>query len=129
MTLENITRREKSLFRTKIGLRTDTSPEELRLLLAKVTGLLREHPKVASDPVRVRLVGFGEASIDIDIHCHILTNNLDQFMAIREQLLLRIMEAITTTGTALAVSSRVLTIGEPVKRDMVREVQARRSAG
>ena len=129
MTLENISRREKSPFRTKIGLRPDTSPEELRLLLAKIRSLLREHPKVDSEPLRVRLVGFGEASIDIEIHCHILTNNLDQFLGIREQLLLRIIEAITTAGTALAVSSRVLSIGEPAKRDMLQEVQLRRSAG
>jgi MscS family membrane protein len=129
MTLENLSRRKKFLFRTKIGLRPDTSPEELRLLLAKVVSLLRENPKVDSNPFRVRLVGFAEASIDIEIHCHILTNNLDQFMTIREHLLLQIMEAITTAGTALAVSSRVLSIGEPVKRDMLREVQIRRSTG
>jgi MscS family membrane protein len=108
MNLENITRRDKSLFHTRMSLRSETTPEQLRALLLKITNLLQQHPRIGSEALRVHLVGFGESSLDIEVNCHILTGNLEEFMAIREDLLLRIMELVAEVGTALAVPSRVL---------------------
>jgi MscS family membrane protein len=113
MNLENISRRDKSLFRTRIGLRQETEPERLRSLLLKISSLLRQHPKVESDGAFwVRLVGFGEDSLEIEISCHVWASRLDQFMAIREEMLLRIMELIADAGTGFAVPSRLLYMPE-----------------
>ena len=112
MNVENISRRDKSLFRTKIGLRPETSPAQLRSLLAEIRTLLRRHPNVDSDVLRVRFVGFGEAMLDVEVNCHILTSNLDEFMAIREELLLGIMDCVTSVGTGLAIPSRLLYMPE-----------------
>jgi len=54
------------------------------------------------------LIGFGESSLDVEIHCHILTGIPNEFFAIREELLLRIMDLINNAGTALALPSRAL---------------------
>jgi MscS family membrane protein len=112
MNLENISRREKTLFHTTLGLQYESSPRQLRSLLDKITSLLRQHPKIESEALRVRLVGFGEAGFEVEINCHILTSNLDEFMAIREDLLLRIVDLVFETGATLAIPSRVLYLSE-----------------
>lgn len=112
MNLENISRRDMSLFRTRMGLKYDTSPAQMRALLGNITSLLRHHPKVDKGGLRVRLVGFGDTSLDVQINCRILTGNLDQFTAIREDLLLHIIELVADAGSALAIPSRLLYLNE-----------------
>jgi MscS family membrane protein len=112
MNLENSSRRDKSLFHTTIELRYETTPDHLRSLLAGITSLLYMHPRVGTEALRVRLVGFGEAGLEVEVNGRILTSNLDEFMAIREELLLRTMELVSDTGTGLAIPSRLLYMTE-----------------
>ena len=121
MNVENISRRDKSRFRTEIGLQYDTSPAQLRALLAEIRSLLRQHPNVDSDVLRVRLVGFEENRLDVVVDCHILTSDLDEFMAIREHLLLRIMELVAAAGIGLAIPGRALYMAEGGEQDALAE--------
>ena len=122
MNLENISRRDKSLFHTRIGLRYETTPDQLRSLLAAITSLLQQHPKIDSEALRVRLVGFSETGLDVELNCRILTGKFDEFMAIRGDLLLRTMELVAEAGTALAVPSRIVYMPEAEKSEINREV-------
>jgi MscS family membrane protein len=108
MNIENLSRYDKNSVRTTIRLQRETSPEQLRSLLAKMQALLRNDPRVDLNVARVRLIGFGESSLDVEIYCHILTGDWNEFLAIREDLLLRIMDLITDAGTGLAFPSRTL---------------------
>jgi MscS family membrane protein len=108
MNVENLSRDNKSAFRAKIGLRHQTSPEQLRSLLRELPALLRRHPKVDPDVARARFVGFGESSLDIEIHCDILTSDFNEFLVIREDLLLQIMDLVTGAGAEFAVPARAL---------------------
>ena len=108
MNLENISRQDKSLFRSTIGLRQETSPDQLRSLLIKMRALLHQHPKVGAEAARVRLIGIGESSLDIQVNCYILTSDIGEFLAIREELLLRIMDLVADSATGFAVPSRAL---------------------
>jgi MscS family membrane protein len=108
MNVENLSRRDKRLFETTIHLRQDTSPEQLRSLIAEMRTLLDRHPKVDPNVARVRLVGFGDDSVDVELHCLILTTALDEYFAIREELLLRIMNLIADTGTGFAIPGRAI---------------------
>ena len=112
MNLENLSRSDTSLFRTTIGLRHETSPDQLRSLLKEMPALLRQHPKVDPDVARVRFIGFGESSLDIQVHCHILTGNIAEFLAIREELLLQIMDLVAGAGVEFAVPARTLYVAQ-----------------
>jgi MscS family membrane protein len=108
MSIENLSRYERNSFRTTIGLQHETSPDQMRAVLKEIQALLSRHPKVDPNVARVRLIGFGESSLDVQIHCHVLTGVWTEFLAIREELLLQIMDAIAGAGTALALPSRTL---------------------
>lgn len=110
MNVENLSRRDKHLFRTKIGLRCETSPDQLRSLLREMRFLLDRHPKVDPSVARVRFVGFGESSLDVEIFCHVLTVDWNEFLGLREELLLQIMEQVAEAGVELAFPSRTVYI-------------------
>ena len=108
MNVENLTRRDMRRFYAKFGLRQETSPDQLRSLLDKMRALLRQHPKVDPNAARVRFVGFGESSLDVEIDCNMLIPNLHEFFAVREELYLGIMDLIVQVGSGLASPARIL---------------------
>jgi len=108
MNLENISRSDKSLLRTKIELRRETSPEQLSTLLKEMRILLRNHQEVEPETARVRLMGFGESSLEVEVFCHIRVTALPEFLAIREDLLLQIMRLVAAAGVEFAFPSRSL---------------------
>lgn len=108
MNVENLSRIDRSLFKTTLALRRETTSEQLRSLLKEIPALLISHQKVDPNFARVRFIGFGESSLDMEIRCHITTGNLEEFLAIREELLLRIMDLVINAGVGFAVPARAI---------------------
>jgi len=108
MNLENLSRRERFLFEITIGLRQETSPELLRSFLTEVRALLLADSRVAREKFRVHFTGIGESSFDLEIFCYILTSDLGEFLAIREDLLLHILDLMAAKGIGLASPVRTL---------------------
>ena len=108
MNVENLSRIDMSLFKTTLALRRETTPEQLRTLVREITLLLSDHAKVNPGFARVWFVGFGESSVDLEIRCQILTGNLEQFFAIREELLLEIMDLVKNMGAEFAIPARAV---------------------
>ena len=103
MNIENISRRDKRLFQARLGLRYETSPDRLRALLTEIRTLLLNHPKVDRQVARARFVAVAESSLDIDVAALILTRDPNEFLAIREELLLGIVELTSAAGAEFAV--------------------------
>jgi len=108
MTVENLTRRDKMLFEVKLGLRYETTPDQLRAVLAETRRMLYEHPKVEQSSASIRFTGFKDVSLGLDASCYLLTTNDSEFAAIREDLLLRILEIVQAAGTGFALPSRTI---------------------
>jgi MscS family membrane protein len=106
MQIENFTRRDRMLFRTTLGLRYETTPEQLRYVLAKLRELLIAHPMVSPDPARVRFVGFGAYSLDVEIFAYVLSADYNAYMGVLEDLNLRIMDLVEEAGTGFAFPSQ-----------------------
>jgi len=112
MNVENLSRRDKNLFQTNIGLRYETTPEQLRSVLTGISRLLAEHSKVDPAVRRVRFIGFGQSSLDIEIFCLVLTRDWNEFLEIRESLLLKIMDLVANEGTSMAFPSRTVYLNQ-----------------
>jgi MscS family membrane protein len=111
MNVENLSRRDKMLFRTNLGLRVETSADQLRYVLAQVRRLLYEHPKVETEGARIRFIAIDSSALTLELFCYILTRNVPEFLAIREDLLLRIMDIVKDSGTDFAFPSQTLYLG------------------
>jgi MscS family membrane protein len=107
----NLSAFDRMLLATTLGLRYETTGDQLRFLLAEVRELLHAHPKTihtTADPVRVRFVGFGDFALNVAIRVYIQTPNRNEFLAIQEDILLRIMNLVKQAGTGFAFPSRTL---------------------
>ncbi|HUB02623.1 MAG TPA: mechanosensitive ion channel family protein [Terriglobales bacterium] len=111
MNVENLSRRDKILFNPSLGVRAETSPDQLRYLLAELRRLLYEHPKVESSSARVRLASCDPSGYGLEVFSYVLTRDFAEFTAIREDLLLRVIEIVTQSGTGLAFPSQTLYLG------------------
>lgn len=112
MRLETLSARDRILFHPVVGLRYETTPGQLRLVMAGVRQLLSEHPSVDFDSVRVRLVRLGVGSLDVDIFAYIFTRDWNEFLKIQEELLLGIMEVVEKAGTGMAFPTQRLYLAD-----------------
>jgi MscS family membrane protein len=111
LQLESFTARDRIRFVHTIGLRYETSPDELRTVLAALRELLRSHPRVHPDPARVRFVGFGAYSLDFEIFAYLTTRDYDEYLELAEELLLRIAETVLENGAEFAFPSQTVYVG------------------
>ena len=105
MKLENFERRSKIRWAPKLGLRYETKPDQMRLVLLRIKELLIGHPMVLNDPARVRFVGFGPSSLDVEIFSFINAQDLHQYWAVVEDLNLKLMSIVEECGTGFAFPS------------------------
>jgi MscS family membrane protein len=135
MQIVNFTRRDRMLLQTTLGLRYETTPDQLRYVLTRLRELFVAHPKVASEPARARFRGFGDCSLDIELFVYVLSDDYDEFLGIAEDINLRIMDIVAESGTGFAFPSQTAYVARDYGLDAERaraveaEVQAWRAEG
>ena len=108
MNIENFASRDKIQFSPTFGISYETSADQLRYILAEIRRMLYEHPKVETDSGRIRLASFDNNALNLEIFSYILTADSTEFAAIREDVLLRIMEIVEKSGSRFAFSPRIV---------------------
>lgn len=111
MPIVNLTCCDRVLLRSVISVRCETSPDQLRYLLVKIRSMLLGHPRIHPDGLRVRFVGFGACSLDIEVFAYAATMDRLEFLAIREDVFLRIMDIVEQSGSGFAFPSTTLYLG------------------
>jgi MscS family membrane protein len=124
MSLENFTLRDKVWFHHTVQLRYETASDQLRFILAEIRKLLYAHPKVESDSARVRFIGFGNSSLDLEIFAYVSETDYASFLIIQEDLLLRIMEIVEASGSGFAFPSQTTYIARDHGLDADKSEQA-----
>jgi MscS family membrane protein len=110
----NFGRCDRMLLATTLGLRYETTDDQLRFLLAQLRELLHAHPMTvhtAEDPIRARFVGYGDFSLNVAVRAYIRTSHYNEFLAVQEDILLRTMKVVKEAGTGFAFPSRTLYLG------------------
>ena len=106
LEIVNKSRRDRTLLNQTIGLRYETTSEQLRFVLVKLRETIIAHPKLLEENARVRFVKFGDYSLDVEIFVYVETGKLLEFLGIQEDVLLRIMEIVKAAGTDFAFPSQ-----------------------
>ena len=109
MKLENLSKRDKMKIESNIGLRYETTPDQLRWVLIKLRELLHAHEKVLQDDrIRVRFQGFGDYALNIDFFAYINTQSYYEYLEIKEDIFLRVMDIVERSGSSFAFPSRTV---------------------
>jgi MscS family membrane protein len=108
INLENLSRREKILFKTNLALRPESKSDHVRFVLTEIRRLFYSHPRVETGTVRVRLTDIAGTALNIEIVSYVLTQDFNEFAAVREDLLLRIIDVLEDSGGGLALPAQTL---------------------
>jgi len=103
MELENISGRDKIWFHPTLNLRRDTTSDQLLEVLSSFRRILADQPKVETGKLPVRFIGVGPYSLDVEVVAYVTTSDYDDFLALQQELLLKLLQAVERAGTALAV--------------------------
>jgi MscS family membrane protein len=128
--LINFAKRDRILLKTVLGLRYETTDDQLRYVLAKIRELLLSHPKVTDDPARARFVGYGDFSLNIEIFAYVTAEDYSEFLAIQEDIFLRIMTVVNESGTGFAFPSQTMYLArdEGLNEDLSAKAEAQVSS-
>jgi MscS family membrane protein len=105
-SIENIAARQRILHRQTVRLDLDTSESMLVSVLEALRTMLTTIEKTSEDSSRVRLVVFGEFSIDIEVFAHIGTTDWAEFLAIAENINLGTVGVLEKAGAKFAEPPR-----------------------
>jgi MscS family membrane protein len=121
--------RDRFLFRHTLNLRYETTADQLRYVLAQIRELLYQHPRVDSATARARFIGFGQSSLDVEVFAYVLETVNEVFLAVQEDLLLRIMDLVETSGSGFAFPSQTLYMAKDGGLDAQRSREAAEAVG
>lgn len=124
MNIENLSRRDKFLFNPNLGLRPETTPDQLRYVLTEARRFLYQHPKVETPTARVRLANLEQGWPSLEVFSYILTRDGAEFTAIREDILLRLLSMVEEAGTGFAFPSQNVYLGRNTGVDKPKAEQA-----
>jgi MscS family membrane protein len=112
MQLENFSRQRKNWYHPRLQLEKTSSADQVRFILVEVRKMLYSHPRVDPGLARIRFAEFGPSSLDLDVFAYVVVTDFEEYLAIAEDLNLRIMEILARGGLRLAVPAQ-RTLVEP----------------
>ena len=112
MEIVNWAECDEMLIEEVIGVRYETTPDQLRYLLAGMRELFHAHPRINSDTVRVRFSGYGDSALNITVRVYAQTREWNDFHAIREDIFLRLYDLVIGAGTGFAFPSQTIYMGQ-----------------
>ena len=129
MEITNWAACDRMMIRTTIGVRYETEPDQLRFLLANLREMCYAHPRIHPETVRIRFIGYGASSLDIDFRVYALTRDWNDFFAVREDVFLRVNDIVARSGTSFAFPSQTLYMGRDDGLDQEQSEAATKHVG
>jgi MscS family membrane protein len=111
MQIVNWAECDEMLIEETLGLRYETTADQLRYVLAQLRRMLHAHPRINSETVRVRFWGYGASEIKVNVRVYAATREWNDFFAIREDVFFRVLEIVRASGTDFALQSQTLYLG------------------
>ena len=106
--IETFAPRDRCRLSFTLGLVYATTAAQMRAVLGGVEALLRAHPRVWPDGISVRFVGLSPSTLDVEVVAWFATADWNEFQAIRQDVLLAMMDVVERAGTAFAFPTQTI---------------------
>ncbi|MDY0002456.1 MAG: mechanosensitive ion channel family protein [Polyangia bacterium] len=110
--VENFSRMLKRRISFRVGVTYETTPAQMREAVARIRDILRSREDIRQDFWLVYFSDFADSSMEIMVYCFTVTTVWGEFLAVREQLNLAILETLSEIGVELAFPSRAIYMRE-----------------
>lgn len=111
--LDNLSLRTHRRADMNISIAYNTPVEKLESLMESLRELLKNHPRCAEEPV-VRFVNFGDSALVIRVLYFVDTLDFYEFMAVREEINLMILEKTRAMGCQFAYPTQTIFVQNEV---------------
>ncbi|MCA9687181.1 MAG: mechanosensitive ion channel family protein, partial [Myxococcales bacterium] len=123
--INNWSRMRKRRIKLTIGVTYDATPVQIEQAVEAIREVLHADRRVAQDFMLVNFTDFGASSLDIFVYAFTLTTRWDEYMQVRQELLLEFMRRLQGLGLSFAFPSQSVYIekvppGAP--KSMMREL-------
>jgi MscS family membrane protein len=133
MQIVNFAHCDQMLIKDVLGLRYETTPDQLRFVLASMRRMLHAHHRIDGETVRVRFAGYGEYALKVEIRAYATTREWNDFFAIREDVYLRLYDIVAEAGSCFAFPAQTVYLardpGLDEKRQEAAEAEVERWRG
>jgi MscS family membrane protein len=108
MSIDNFSQMPKRRIKLTVGVTYDTTPAQMRQAVAAIKQMLQEHPAIHQEFFLVNFTDFGVSSLDIMVYCFTTSTVWGEYLDAREDICLKIMEALAEIGLEIAFPSQTL---------------------
>ncbi len=110
--IENLTQRDKILYRTRLRLSYDDTPDQVRQVLTKIRELIDQHEFIDEENSRVRFLEFGEYAQELELYVYIKTRDFIEYLEHREDINLSINDIVESAGAQLTVPVKTINVNQ-----------------
>ncbi len=104
MRIENVSDRDRIRFACTLAIDVAAKPAEVSAVIEGVQAALRAEPKTYASSVSVVLAKVSPTSLDVEVLAWFTTTNYDEFLLLRQKMLLQCLEIVGASGAKLARS-------------------------
>ena len=112
-TVDNFGKRKYRRFKTMIGLRYDTTTEQMETYVQKVRDYLNENPEIWNDGIFIYFRDLGAYSLDIMVYTFFEVPDWRTELAARERCLLQFMRIADEVGVGFAFPTTTIEVEQP----------------
>ena len=113
--IENLTQRDKILYRTRLRLSYNDTSEQVRQVLMNIRELIDQHEYIDEENSRVRFLEFGEYAQELELYVYIKTMDFAEYLEQVEDVNLRISDVIESAGAHLTVPVKDINLNQPIE--------------
>lgn len=106
--IQNWSRMQKRRIKLDVGLSYDTTPEKMREAVAAIREIIASDGRFHHDFYLVNFHQMGESSLNIFCYLFTRTTNWAEYMQVREDFLLAVMDAMSKLGLEIAFPTRTI---------------------
>ncbi len=104
--VDNFSRRDRRRIKMRVGLTYSTTPQTMQKVLNEIRQMLVNHPQIHKEPMFVYFDEFGASSLDLFFYLFTTTANWEEYLKIREEINLKIIEIVQKNGSDFAFPSQ-----------------------
>lgn len=111
----NFTKRPMRRLTFQIGVTYSTSSDKIKRCLAEIEKVLRNHPGIDQKTIFVKFDSFGDSALQLFLYCFTKTIVWEEYLNIKQDINLKIMEVLETEGVSFAFPSTSVYIETPIQ--------------
>ena len=121
MRLESLAVRDRLRFVCTLPLVFETTEAQIREIIAGCERVLAQHANTSTESASARFVAIGSSSLDIEVIAYFDTAEWNEFLVLRQEVLLALRRVVEEAGTSFAYPTQTVQLagssgraGEPV---------------